>query len=265
MTTAEICGEAIEALSHMSGKTGFYYKDLATGETAGFQEKAQFRAASVYKLPLFAGILLLAHRGEADLFAKVRIAEDEKIPGCGAVQHLTGEPELDVLSLCKLMITISDNTATNALARYFGIERMKPVFRELGLSGTQMNRCLYDLEKEEQGIQNWIVPEELGGLLEGIHRRTLISPEVSAYLEEILLQQQINHKIPGIMGENVPVAHKTGEEDGTTHDVGIVCANRPFVVCFTSNETDVPVFEDFIRKTSWRLYCAAMDQPCRLG
>ncbi|MGB8455183.1 MAG: serine hydrolase [Anaerocolumna sp.] len=39
------------------------------------------------------------------------------------------------------------------------------------------------------------------------------------------------------------VTHKTGEDDGITHDVGIVYAPQPFVVCFCGNEVDVPVYE----------------------
>ena len=41
----------------------------------------------------------------------------------------------------------------------------------------------------------------------------------------------------------VPVAHKTGEDDGITHDVGIIYAKEPMVCCFVGERVDVPGYE----------------------
>lgn len=246
--------EIRKELGRMQGKVGFYYKNLVTGETIGFNDGETFRAASIIKLPLLAGMLYQKEHSGADFGERLHIQRKDMIPGCGALQHLSGEPELDILSLAKLMITISDNTATNVLASHFGIEAMKAVFDMLGMKKTRLNRCLYDFESENKGIQNWFAPKEIGELLESMYRRELVSAEASEFLEEILLQQQINHKIPSRLPYDFKVAHKTGEEEETTHDVGIVYSREPFVVCFASNKTDVPEFEDFIRNTSYKLY-----------
>ena len=48
-----------------------------------------------------------------------------------------------------------------------------------------------------------------------------------------------------------PIAHKTGEEEDKTHDVGIVFVKEPFVACFASFEADIPAFEQFIRETTY--------------
>ena len=45
----------------------------------------------------------------------------------------------------------------------------------------------------------------------------------------------------------VPVAHKTGEDDGITHDVGIIYGKEPIVLCMLSNKVDVPAFERLIQ------------------
>lgn len=75
----------------------------------------------------------------------------------------------------------------------------------------------------------------------------------SREMETLLLNQQINHKIPGYLPDHIPVAHKTGEDDGITNDVGIVYAAKPFVVCFAANHTDVPEAERAIREISLAL------------
>lgn len=254
----------LDELKAMPEKVGFYYRNLVTGETCGFNEKEIFLAASVVKLPLMASILLLRSEGKADFRELVTVRDEQKRGGCGAVQHITGDVTLDVESLCKLMITISDSTATNALFRHYGRELIKDTFLRLGMVGTSFNREYWDREAEARGIQNLFVPEEVGLLLEKIYCHTLIDDESSAWLENILLQQQINHKMGGHLPSDYPIAHKTGEETGRSNDVGIIYAKRPFVVCFASNFAEdkyVPAFEDFIRRTC-RLLADENDAAC---
>ena len=52
----------------------------------------------------------------------------------------------------------------------------------------------------------------------------------------------------------IPIAHKTGEDDGITHDVGIFYAEEPFVLCCLGNGTDCPAFDRFMQDIAWRLY-----------
>ena len=73
-------------------------------------------------------------------------------------------------------------------------------------------------------------------------------------MEDILLDQQINHKIPGYLPDDVEVAHKTGEDGGITNDVGIVYAKNHFIICFAFNDADVPQAERAIRETSLSLF-----------
>ncbi len=262
----ELEEKILQELKAMEGQVGFYYKNLVTGDTLGYHEEEQFLPASIVKLPLLAAMLMMRERGETDFCERITIRRDQKLPGCGVVQHMTGDENgdvtLDINSLYKFMIVISDTTATNALYRHYGNERIIAAFRELGLVGTQFNRAYYDAEREKRGIQNYFVPKEIGDLLEKMYRRTLISPAASEELERILLQQQVNHKMGGKLPLGFPIAHKTGEEEDKTHDVGIVYGKEPFVACYASYESDLPAFEDFIRRTTYEL-AAEIDPDLR--
>ena len=238
-------------LKEMEGKAGLYYKNLATGETWGFNEKEVFGAASVTKLPLMVLILKEIQEGKRSFRDMVTITEAQKVPGCGTVQHMTGDVTLDVETLGKMMISVSDNTATNALFRYMG--GREPVLAgldALGMTGTRFYREYY-----AEGPDNCFVPEEVGILLEKMHKRQLVSEELDAWLEDILSQQQIEHKMCGMLPADVVVAHKTGDTSRIANDVGIVFAKQPFIACFAYNGENhrMHEFEHFIRRTTLTL------------
>ena len=150
----------------MDGKVGFYFKNLVTGETVGYNEKEQFLPASIVKVPLLAAMMLMRERGETDFRELITVPKEEMRPGCGAVQHMTGDESgavtLDINTLYRFMIVISDTTATNALYKHYGNDKIIETLKELGFKGTQFNRAYYDSVREEAGIQNYFVPEEMG-------------------------------------------------------------------------------------------------------
>ncbi len=254
---AELRNKILTRLESMDGKVGFYFKNLVTGETVGYNEKEQFLPASIVKVPLLAAMMLMRERGETDFRELITVPKEEMRPGCGVVQHMTGDESgavtLDINTLYRFMIVISDTTATNALYKHYGNDKIIETLKELGFRGTQFNRAYYDSVREEAGIQNYFVPEEMGDMFEKMYNRTLISKKASEDMENILLLQQINHKMGGRMPEGFPIAHKTGEEEDKTHDLGIVYVREPFFVCFASHETDIPEFEQFIRDTTYEI------------
>ena len=197
-----------------------------------------------------AAILLEEREHPGVLQERLLVRDGDKVPGCGALQHISGTQAYDIESLCKLMITISDNTATNVLIRRFGIEFLNERFRVLGLQETKIFRFLFDTEAARQGKENLCQPKEIGSLLEEIYHGRCVSANASERMRAMLSQQQINHKIPSLLPPTVRVEHKTGEDEGITNDVGILYGREPCVLVFVSNETDVPAFEQVIRTVS---------------
>ena len=247
----ELKERILAEMRDMEGHAGLYYKNLATGETWGFNEKDVFKAASVTKLPLMVLILEDIRDGKKSFRDMVTITEAQKVEGCGTVQHMTGDVTLDVESLGKMMISVSDNTATNALFRYVGGRDVThPRFDEMGLTGTRFYREYYS-----EGPDNCMVPEEIGILLEKMYKRELVSEELDGWLETILSQQQVEHKMCGMLPPDVVVAHKTGDTSTIANDVGIVFAKKPFVACFAYNGENAAMheFEHFIRRTTLAL------------
>ena len=71
---------------------------------------------------------------------------------------------------------------------------------------------------------------------------------------KILLDQRLNGKLPFFLHDKgIRCAHKTGEDDGITHDAGIVYSEKPFVIVMLSNDVDVPAFERLMQDTAREL------------
>lgn len=240
-------------IDSIPGHLGFYYKNLTSGYEYGIRENDAYLAASVIKFPLLLHVLTRAAKNEIRLADKLTVENWEKVPSCGGLNQFTDAVEADILTLCRLMIVLSDNTATNKLFRFCGLEETNAAFRRMNLEKTVVRRLLFDAEASARGLQNTICPREMGMLLEQLYRKEFVSPGVSQQALDILLNQQIDHKLDGKLCGKVPIAHKTGEDNHLSNDVGIVFAKEPFVICFAGHDTDVYRWEDLMRRSTYDL------------
>jgi len=241
-------------LSEIPGKIGFYYKNLTTGEEWALNPTLPLMAASVIKIPVLVEVFTQLEADTVDKNEIYEIKEQDKLPSCGALNYMHTGLEVTLEDLYTLMIILSDNTATNLLIKKFGMENINRNMRSLGLSVTTLNRLLFDASEAAKGKENYICAKEIGILLEKMVRCELVSPRASSQMLAILKNQRLNGKMPFYFTGEVKIAHKTGEDSGITHDVGIVFAPQPFVVCFCSNEVDVPHFESAIQRITKMLY-----------
>jgi beta-lactamase class A len=140
----------------LPGHLGFYYKNLVTGTEYEIRAEEIYGAASVIKFPLFLHVLAECHRGNMSLDDRIITTDDDKVPSCGALNMFTGSVETDIRTLCRLMICLSDNTATNRLIKHCGIPEIEKGFIEMGLEKTRIRRLLFDSEATARGIFNAI-------------------------------------------------------------------------------------------------------------
>ncbi|HBC96737.1 MAG TPA: serine hydrolase [Clostridium sp.] len=243
-----------EKIKNLKGKVGFCYKDLESGYSFGVNEDDPFIAASIIKIP----VLIEAYRKfkEEDLSKNelVEIRESDRVPSCGAAAYIHPGAKLTLKDLCILMIILSDNMAANILINKLKMDDINSTMKKLSLKKTRVNRILFDSDAQKSGKENYFAPGEILRLFEMMWNGSLISPDDSRDMLEIFKLQQINYKMPYLLPEDICIAHKTGDDDGITHDAGIVYAKRPFILCFASNETDVNETDEFIRQTTEEIF-----------
>lgn len=245
-------------MESIPGHTGFYYLNLVTGMEYGVREDETFGAASVIKLPLYMHVLAECAAGRMTMDEKLTVTAEDKVPICGALTLFTGDVQADIRTLCRLMISISDNTATNKLIEHCTIPGAQEGFQRMGLTKTQLTRKLFDRTASRAGLRNVICPKEIGHLLAMLYRDEFVSKAVCKEAIDTLLLQQVDHKLNGRICGGVSIAHKTGEDDHLSNDVGIVYAPQPFVICFAGHDTDVYQWEDLMRNAAYELWQAQL-------
>ena len=244
MTISEFGAWIAPQLEALGGDTGVYVKNLVTGETFARGAEKPVVAASVIKIPVMIEAFRAQAAGEVCLDEIHALADAERMPSCGTLKAMHTGIEMTLLDLVRLMIIVSDNTATNILIRRLGIGRVNATLRALGCERTTLRRLLFDRSASRRGVENSITAGEMGMLLEKLWRGEIVSPEASAEMMDILLDQRLNGKLPfDLHVRGIRIAHKTGEDSGVTHDVGVIFAQEPLVVCFVGEHVDVPAYE----------------------
>lgn len=243
-----------EQIKSFPGKIGFYCRYLGEETVWTHNPDLPLCAASVIKLPIMVTAMRDIAAGALDPDRLVRIEPEMKKPSCGVLTRMHDGLEVTVMDLIMLMIIVSDNSATNIVIDLLTCEHVNSTMEELGIPGVSLLRKMFDYEMSKKGITNRVTARGMGLLLERMVAGTLLGKESDDAMLKILLDQQLNGKLPFFLdSEDIECAHKTGEDLGITNDVGIVFAEKPFVICMLSNHVEVPAFERLIQDTALAL------------
>ena len=244
--------EWMNRLRATQGKVGFWTK-LLDGEATGFNEDLPLVAASVVKVPVMVEAFRQFRAGLLDPDEQVTIRPEDRMPSCGALTYLSDKVRPTLMDLTTLMIILSDNTAANLMIDRVGVDAVNRTMEERGVPGICLRRKFFQPQLAALGVTNTVTARGCGVLLEKMAKGELLGGEDDARMLSILYNQRLNGKIPFFL-HGVKIAHKTGEDDGTTHDAALIQAKRPFVLCMLSNDVDVPEYERLMQDTARELY-----------
>jgi beta-lactamase class A len=258
----------IERLADATGGiVGVAATQLATGRQIGYREDELFPTASVIKLPLLVTLYEDAIAGRIDLSERVTYREATKVAGSGVLQFLDDGLNPTLRDLSVLMMSVSDNTATDLLFDRVGKARIEATMGRLGLASIrvpfdirEMLMELVDMDHTEPGGYDELrrllrlsagsggrsmipeqadrtTPADMCRLLELIESRAILDADACTAIIELLKRIQSGTRIPGLLPKGTVVAHKTGSYRRLRNDVGIVYApNGPYVVGIFARE-----------------------------
>lgn len=254
--------ELDRVIADFDGDAGVYLKDLATQTVYEHDAGRRFPTASVCKVAVMIELFRRAEEGSLNLLDRHRLPPPPAaLPA--AMTHMRDEPELTLWDYCRLMIDISDNTATDYLTTLLTPARINATMEELGFHDTRTNFTIGEWHAVMKGadpadvaaaleqpaaLDQSLDPDSLaysdsldnnvtsahdqGRIMEQLFYGQLISPKASAHMLDILKATRENNKLRRMTDYGTVVAHKTGGSNRIQADVGIAfLPTGPLVVC----------------------------------
>jgi beta-lactamase class A len=231
---------AFEALTE---KTSFYHK-----------ADEPVPAASVIKVPIMIETMEQVKAGQFDLDKTHVLQDAEKTGGSGILQTYPDQSTLTNREVLSLMMTHSDNTATNLLIRELGMDNINQRMRSLGLTQSALNRVMMDTLAAKQGRENRVTAREMNVLLQKIYRQEIATPALCGQMIEILKGNRDQKTFRRLLPPSAIIAHKTGELTYVRGDVGIFYVARPFLLSVFVQGTTTPEAERIIGEIAQLCY-----------
>jgi beta-lactamase class A len=259
----------VEELSRsFNGTIGIYARNIETSAEVGYKADEKFPMASVYKLAIMVQIFREVDAGRLSLTDRVELGESDKRLGSGLLMYMTPGLKPTLHDLLTMMITVSDNEATDKLFSMAGAKNVNAMLATLGVKDVRVDRPTSEL------IQDWLAlgdpafrkvsvaqmvadpnifdsigheqmeksnklfvddprdhasPRGITELLIKIFRNEAASQKSCQDMLEMLKLQQLNDRLPRYLPENVVVAHKTGEIGYTRNDAGIIYEGKQHI------------------------------------
>ena len=227
-------------------ETGWYLKDLTSGEAVHRRGHIVVPSASTRKIAIMMATLRAVNAGALSLEQWVAIQAKYQNNTSGCFQHLRPGFSITLYDLLVMMIVVSDNTCTGTVADMVGLDRVNELCRSIGMTGTTHRYGIppatdQDVDRPaDAGRTNATTPADVGLLLDLVQQGTEdargagllgCTPELCRLAVDILSWQLLNTRLPALLPEGVKVAHKTGTAGRNFHDAGIVFrGDRPSFV-----------------------------------
>lgn len=184
------------------------------------------RAASMIKVYILSYLFEKIDKGEILLQDVYVLKPSDKVGGSGVLNGYESGSVLSIDTIARLMITESDNTATNILIDKLGLENINLYISTQGYKDTQLNRKMMDLNAIDKGIDNYTSAQDLGHWFLKLATGKMASDLSNKQMIDYLVGQTDTECISAALPNRI-IAHKTGELAGVYHDGGIIYnANR---------------------------------------
>jgi len=187
-------------------------RDLTTGACLKARENVQLPAYSTIKVLLAAAFWRAAERGELNEAARHTFLAGSSVGGGGALRGFRHAAELALADYAHLMLAVSDNDATNIIARVVGFDRVNDLAAELGLRQTAMRRLMMDAEAVAAGRENHTSAADLVALLEALAAGETLGPAVAGPVWASLERQEHLDGIARYLPATASYAGKCGDD-----------------------------------------------------
>lgn len=226
------------------GVIGYSIENLDTGERWSSRGDETFPTASLIKVPILVTLFDLVERKRISLDDPITLLDIDKQPGSGVMQFLHNGLSPSIGDAAKLMIILSDNTATNLVLDRTDIRPVWAKMEALGLPHTKVHSKTFlrntsvapdSSVKYGLGVST---PHEMARLFGLLANGRAVSPRADSAMLAILADNaDMTSMQRAVQGLQVP--HKTGATDSVRTECALFPLQSRVVACaFTKQNAD---------------------------
>ena len=226
------------------GKVAIAVKHLTTGETYFLNADEPMPTASLIKFPVMIEVYQQVADGQIKFTDTVTLRSEDKVPGSGVLtNNFSDGVTFPLRDAMRLMISVSDNTATNLVLDKIGIGATAKRMEEWGYKNTKVHSKSFKREtsvfpeRSKQFGLGSTSAREMVSLFEKLHQGKLVSEKASKEMIDILKMCDDKEKFPRFLPEDVVVAHKSGSVSDARTDAGLLYFKQgPVALCVMTAE-----------------------------
>ncbi|MEW5692682.1 MAG: serine hydrolase [Candidatus Hydrogenedentota bacterium] len=217
---------------YKKARIGLVVKDLNTGYTIKHNADASFASASLVKIPIAITLFNEIANGTIPPNITPLYEEKHRAGGSGVLRTEKAGQKIHLQDLVYLMLAKSDNTATNILTDFIGMDKINKICKKYGWNNTNIVRQVMDLKERKNGVENWTTARDMASMLEALYNGKVVSRNTSNIILRFMLNPPIDDRLPRKLPSSIDVIHKTGLIYDNAHDVGILYlpGNQPVIV-----------------------------------
>src|SRR5437667_1960087 len=182
------------------GKVYLFAKNLDTGETYSFNGDERVKTASTIKVAVMIEAFARVAEGHAKWTDELVLTKAARYGGSGVLPELSDGLRLSLQDCVRLMMLVSDNTATNMVLDYLSTDSVNDRMNSLGFRATRIMRRVGGGGESKEGKLNdnlkrfglgATTPHEMVQIMEKLDRGEIISKETSKQMIDLMKREQV--------------------------------------------------------------------------
>lgn len=244
-------------LQYKTIKPSIFVWDYDTGKYVDIDASKPYSAASIIKIPVLIQLFKSIEANQLTIYDEVPLTEYYRSEGSGDLQYKAANSTYTIDQLARVMITKSDNSATNMLMSAIGaMPDVNAGIRSWGLKNTHINNWLPDIAGT-----NYTTAKDMATMLYNLDNPSFLNITSREYIVDYMSHVENNRLIQAGLGPGALFVHKTGDIGKMLGDAGIVFApsGKKYICVILANRPyNSPLGKDFIQKASGLIYNAIL-------
>jgi beta-lactamase class A len=225
------------------GVVGVAVRDLGSGRTVSIRGDEPFPAASLIKVHVLVTLMEEVHAGRVRFEEPITMIDRDRVGGTGVLRQMGSGHRVSVEEAARLMITVSDNVATNLLLDKLDIRTVWAAMEARGLPRSKIHSKTFRRETSvamDSSVKYGLgvtTPDETMRLFTLLHEGRAVSPALDSVALAILRGTEDGSMLRRWLPDGTPVAHKSGAIDRARNDCGILYGPAaPVAVCVMTRD-----------------------------